>query len=45
MFFVGRRIGGILGRLESGKIEQHILTKEETQEMFDKIPKESLHKE
>lgn len=32
-------------RTDSGKIKQHVLTKEETQDMFNKIPKDSLRKE
>ncbi len=32
-------------RTDSGKIKQHVLTKEETQELFNKIPKDSLRKE
>lgn len=32
-------------RTDNGKIKQHVLTKEETQALFDKIPKDSLHKE
>ena len=32
-------------RMDNGKIKQHVLTKEETQALFDKIPKDSLRKE
>lgn len=32
-------------RTENGKIKQHVLTKEETQAMFDKIPRDVLRKE
>ena len=32
-------------RTDSGKIKQHVLTQEETQELFNKIPKDSLRKE
>ncbi len=37
--------GGVKRRSDSGKVKQHVLTKEETQALFDKIPKESLRKE
>ena len=32
-------------RMDNGKIKQHVLTKEETQALFDIIPKDSLRKE
>ena len=35
----------MMSRMENGKIKQHILTKEETQAMFDRIPKNSLRKD
>ncbi|KAK8796063.1 hypothetical protein WA171_004027 [Blastocystis sp. BT1] len=35
----------VLYKTDSGKIKQHVLTKEETQELFNKIPKDSLRKE
>ncbi|KAK8826800.1 proteasome subunit [Blastocystis sp. ATCC 50177/Nand II] len=35
----------VLYRMDNGKIKQHVLTKEETQALFDKIPKDSLRKE
>lgn len=37
--------GGVKRRSDSGKVKQHVLKKEETQALFDKIPKESLRKE
>lgn len=46
MYYIGMNsLVMFINRMENGKMKQHVLTKEETQEMFDRIPKDSLNKE